>query len=136
MVSNKMSWEEANNIIEIDKKKRKRNKYNAVRTKVDGITFDSKLEAKHYCELKVLERAGKISDLQLQPEFILQEPFEVAGQKFRAIKYKADFKFLDHESGRYKVVDSKGVRRQSFIDKKKAFLKLYGDKYAFEEWSH
>lgn len=38
---------------------------------IDGIKFDSKKESQRYCELKMLERAGQISDLQLQVEFIL-----------------------------------------------------------------
>ena len=32
------------------------NKYHAKKTTVDGIEFDSKLEANRYCELKLLER--------------------------------------------------------------------------------
>lgn len=49
----------------------RRSKYNATKTVVDGITFASKAEARRYGELKVLERAGEISDLKLQPRFDL-----------------------------------------------------------------
>ena len=42
------------------------NKYHNKKTEVDGIIFDSKKEANRYIELKMLERAGKIHDLQLQ----------------------------------------------------------------------
>lgn len=41
-------------------------KYKAKKTKVDGITFDSKKEAERYRQLKMLENAGHISDLELQ----------------------------------------------------------------------
>jgi hypothetical protein len=48
---------------------RKPNKYKAVRTKVGDIAFASKLEANRYSELVLLERAGKIAGLELQPRF-------------------------------------------------------------------
>ena len=44
-------------------------KYRAIKTVVDGITFDSKKEAKRYSELKIMEKAGIIATLRLQPEF-------------------------------------------------------------------
>jgi hypothetical protein len=47
------------------------NKYRNIKTIVDGITFASKKEAKRYSELKLLERAGMITDLELQPAFNL-----------------------------------------------------------------
>ena len=46
-------------------------KYKAQKTEVDGILFDSKKEAKRYAELKFLEKAGEISNLVLQPLFVL-----------------------------------------------------------------
>ena len=50
-------------------------KYRNKKTELDGIAFDSKREAERYAELKLLERAGEISYLQLQPEVILQDKF-------------------------------------------------------------
>jgi dsDNA-binding SOS-regulon protein len=44
----------------------KYNKYLNKKTEIDGITFASKKEAKRYSELKLLEKAKKIEDLQLQ----------------------------------------------------------------------
>ena len=61
--------------IVVKAKAAKRNKYNAVRTIVDGIAFASEDEAKRYGELKMFERAGRITDLLLQPQFILQQKF-------------------------------------------------------------
>ena len=46
-------------------------KYNAIPTTVDGIRFASKREARRYLELKLLQKAGHISDLELQPRFRL-----------------------------------------------------------------
>ncbi len=50
---------------------RSRAKYGNRKVVVDGITFDSKKEAQRYTELKLLEKTGKITGLQLQREFEL-----------------------------------------------------------------
>ena len=65
-----------------------RSKYKAVKTTIDGITFDSKREAKRYSELKVLEKAGMITHLELQPEYQIT----INGAKI--CKYKADFRYF------------------------------------------
>ena len=75
-------------------------KYGAQRTQIDGITFDSKAEAARYADLRLLSRAGEISDLTLQPEF----PFEVNGQ--RVFTYQADFSY--RQDGALVIEDVKG----------------------------
>lgn len=47
----------------------RRNKYGAIKTKVDNITFASKGEATRYLHLKALQQAGKISNLETHPKF-------------------------------------------------------------------
>jgi len=47
-------------------------KYRNVPTKVDGIRFDSKKEAARYSELKLLEKAGEIGLVELQPAFKIE----------------------------------------------------------------
>jgi len=47
----------------------KTSKYRAVKTVVNGITFDSKKEAAYYNTLLLLKRAGEITKIDLQPEF-------------------------------------------------------------------
>ena len=47
-------------------------KYGAIRTTVDGVTFASKAEARRYAELKLLEQAGEIKGLELQPKFDIE----------------------------------------------------------------
>jgi hypothetical protein len=81
----------------------RRNKFNAVRTEVDGFTFDSKREAKDWQELLLLQKAGKISDLQRQVEF----PLKV--KKLLIATYRADFTFTDRMGfkPRFRVVDRK-----------------------------
>ena len=102
---------------------KKTHKYNAKKVKVDGIKFDSKKEANRYFELKMLERAGKIKELKLQPKFLLQDGFVRDGEKYRAIFYIADFEYI--KDGKKVVEDVKGVRTQTYKLKKKMFLKKY-----------
>jgi hypothetical protein len=93
---------------------RRRNNFGAQKTVVDGITFDSKKEARRYGVLKLLERAGEITDLELQPKFTLgsqDDPVKIRSKGFpngRRCSYKADFRYLDNATGLVVVEDSKG----------------------------
>lgn len=49
----------------------KRNKFGAIKTQLDGITFHSRLEARRYAVLKDRELRGEIDDLRLQVRFPL-----------------------------------------------------------------
>ena len=55
--------------------------------------FDSIRESQRYKELKLLERAGEISNLKLQPKFLLQDSFKKNGKTYRKIEYIADFSY-------------------------------------------
>ncbi len=101
-------------------------KYRNRKTIIDGITFDSKGEANRYCELKLLERAGEISDLTLQPKFTLQESFKKGKKTHRAITYIADFRY--QENGKTIIEDYKGMETEVFRIKRKLFEKRYPDK--------
>ena len=82
------------------------NKYRNRKTIVDGIKFDSKAEAKRYIELKLLQKNGLITNLQLQPRFELQPGYKNnKGENIRAITYKADFSYI--ENGKMIVEDVK-----------------------------
>lgn len=72
---------------------RKMNKYRNRKTQVDMYVFDSVAESKRYKELALLQRTGKIQDLQLQPKFLLQESFKKNGKTYRKIEYIADFAY-------------------------------------------
>lgn len=109
----------------------KKNKYNADKIVLDGHKFDSKFEAEHYASLKLLERAGVIHNLILQPRFLLQESFMYQGHRERKIEYVADFQYeLD---GQTIVEDTKGFRTETYKLKRKLFLYKYGDKVEFRE---
>ena len=83
-------------------------KYHNTKIQVDGITFDSKLEAERYGQLKILERAGIIRGLELQPSFELLPSFKKNGKTWRRTVYKADFRYILCEDDRMIIEDVKG----------------------------
>lgn len=101
------------------------NKYRNKKVIVDGEEFDSKKEGNRYKELKLLLKAGKISNLELQPRFLLQDGFKKNGRTFRKIEYIADFKYI--ENGKTIVEDVKGMQTDVFKIKHKIFEKVYPD---------
>ncbi len=101
----------------------RRHKFNAVKTTVNGIAFDSKAEAFCYGQLRLLEKAGEIEGLELQPKF----PLIVNGVKVAT--YIADFRYrvVKGISQSLTVVrDVKGVRTPVYQLKKKLVRALYG----------
>lgn len=94
------------------------NKYRAVKTTVDGITFDSKKEATRYQTLKFMESNGFVSDLKLQPKFDL-----IVNEK-KVGFYKADFQYI--ENGKRVVEDVKGMKTPVYNLKKKMIKAIYG----------
>lgn len=99
-------------------------KYKAKKVEVDGIKFDSKLEAERYKYLKNLQYDKKISDLKLQERFELQPTFKDKNNKtIRAMHYIADFSYK--KDGEYVVEDVKGFETSDFKLKKKLFLYKY-----------
>lgn len=104
----------------------KQAKYRNKKVEIDGYTFDSLAEARRYEELCLMENAGAISDLRLQPKYELQRAFtDGAGVKQRAITYVADFAY--NEVGLLVVEDVKGSITKEYAIKKKLFLFKYFD---------
>lgn len=101
-------------------------KYKSKKTIIDGITFDSKKEAKRYSELKLLLKSGQITDLELQKEFILlpSRKGENGKVKERSVKYKADFVYRD-KNGKQIVEDTKGFKTAEYIIKRKLMLYIH-----------
>ena len=83
-------------------------KYHNKKTVAYGIKFDSKLEAERYSQLKMMERAGVIRDLELQPEYELIPSFRKNGKTWRRTLYKADFRYILAEDDSYIIEDVKG----------------------------
>lgn len=111
---------------------RPRSKYGAKPTTVDGIRFHSAKEARRYVELKLLERAGRIRSVQLQPRFPLhvQPPLSDGGVELGV--YVADFVYeLFLYPGKSKecrtiVEDVKGFKTPLYRWKKRHVEAQYG----------
>lgn len=101
-----------------------KSKYHAKKTVVDGITFDSRHEAKRYAVLKLLERDGAISDLRRQVKYELVPAFDLDGKHYRSITWIADFVYT--ENGKEVVEDCKGYRTDVYKLKRKLFAHRYG----------
>ena len=111
----------------------KKHKYNAEKTEIDGIKFDSAKEARHYADLRLLEKAGAIQDLKLQPTFLLQEGFTYNKHKERKIEYVADFQYVKDGQTVVEDVKSEATRTQVYMLKRKLFLYKYGKDIIFRE---
>lgn len=101
-------------------------KYHSVKVKVDGMTFDSRKEANRYCELKLLQRAGKITDLRRQVRYILiPTQYDEDGKRLEySCTYVADFVYK--QDGELVVEDVKGMKTDAYIIKRKLMLSVYG----------
>lgn len=120
------------------------NKYGAkkITDPATGFVFDSKAEFTRWCELRLLERAGKITGLDRQVPFELiptqreksTEVFKVGPCKGlpkpgkiieKAVTYVADFVYKDAD-GNMVVEDTKGFKTDAYIIKRKLMLYAHG----------
>ena len=95
------------------------NKYKNRKTKVDNIVFASAKESRRYLELKLLQKAGEISDLELQPSFRI----EINGDLI--CTYKGDFFYRDKQ-GLPVTEDCKGFLTPIYRLKKKLVKAVLG----------
>ncbi|MDQ3748026.1 MAG: DUF1064 domain-containing protein [Acidobacteriota bacterium] len=96
------------------------NKYRAVKTIVDSISFHSRKEAARYRDLRLLELAGKIHSLNLQTAYRL----EVNG--ILICKYLADFVYFDNDLQKWVCEDVKGIRTPIYRIKQKLMRAIHG----------
>ena len=114
-----------------------RNKYKNHRVFRYGQWFDSEHEADRFFELSMLQRAGRISDLQTQVPFELiptqREP-DTVGKRGgikpgkcieKSCVYYADFVYKD-SNGNTVVEDAKGMKTEAYKIKKKLMLYRHG----------
>ena len=103
----------------------KRQKYGNSKVTIDGIRFDSKREAQRWQELRLMERAGRITDLRRQVKFVLIPSQRGEDGKVieKQVAYIADFVYL--KDGRTVVEDSKGYRTEVYRLKKKMMLYFF-----------
>lgn len=118
-------------------KARGSSKYHAEKITVNGITFDSKKEARRWLELTALEQAGKIHGLRRQVKYLLiPEQRESCAERYKSGPKKGQFKpgrvlerecayyadFDYYKDGTHVVEDVKGVRTKEYRLKKKMLL--------------
>lgn len=111
-------------------------KYHNHRIHACGEVFDSKKEFRRWRELLLLQDQGQITDLQRQVKFVLlpaQREKETVSPRGRMrpgkviereAAYYADLVYK--ENGETVVEDTKGVRTDAYILKRKMLLYFYG----------
>ncbi len=92
-------------------------KYKNVKTILDGISFDSRKESARYADLKLMHRAGAITDLTLQPKFDIV----INGQK--VCSYIADFSYVENGVTVVEDVKSEMTRKLPTYRLKKKLMK-------------
>jgi len=81
----------------------RKNKYGAIKVKVNGNVCDSKLEARHYQKLLILEKAGEITNLKFHPRYHIV----ILNKKVCTVVL--DFEYYDNTTLKTHFIDSKGV---------------------------
>lgn len=127
--------------------RKKRSKYHSKKITHDGMTFDSIKEYRRFCELRLLEKAGEVTDLKRQVEFeLIPSQFEEipTGEFYKrgekkgmpkmkcvcveqSVKYVADFAYTT-KNGEPIVEDTKGFKTKDYIIKRKLMLLVHGIK--------
>lgn len=100
-------------------------KYHATRTKVDGITFQSKREARRWQQLRILEAANQIFELRRQVPFPIVIVNLDTGELVTVSTYYADFVYEPLEGGLV-IEDAKGFRTETYKLKKRLVEAQYG----------
>lgn len=99
-------------------------KYGNRKVSYNGMTFDSEREYTRWCELTLLQRAGKITDLQRQVKFILIPTQKINGKCVeKECAYIADFVYK--QNGETIVEDAKGMKTDVYKIKKKLMLYIH-----------
>lgn len=117
----------------------KRKYRNCKVTTAEGIVFDSTKEYKRWCELKVMEASGLISNLQRQVKYVLipaqREP-DTVGKRGgikqgklieRECAYYADFVY-QLPTRETIVEDTKGMKTPEYKIKRKLMLHVHNIK--------
>ena len=95
-----------------------------------GIKFDSKKEGARYLELFMLQKAGQISNLELQKKFVIC-PKKYANK--RARYYVADFVYVENGLKVIEDVKSPITRKNPVYSLKKALVQVNYPEYLFRE---
>lgn len=96
------------------------NKFGAKRVELDGHVFDSKIEAKRYQDLKLVEKIGQLNDLKVHTRW----PLSVGGILIG--HYESDFDYSDSAVDHRVVEDVKGCKTPLYLWKRRHFEAQYG----------
>jgi hypothetical protein len=99
------------------------NKYHAIKTTVNGVTFDSKREARRYQDLVLMQRAGLISDLVFDKKE-LRFDLTVNGKKVG--RYSADFIYMENGQRIVEDVKSPASRTEAYMLRKRLMEAIHG----------
>jgi hypothetical protein len=114
----------------------KKSKFHNEPVTVDGIRYDSRNEARRHAFLKLMEKAGEISELQYHVPFTLipkgsveiirmPDGTEIETKRYdRKHWYEADFVYTT-KKGDIVVEDFKGFETESFKQKRELFKIIY-----------
>ena len=113
VVANRLGLDSASN-------KPVKQKYNNKEVIIDGIKFKSTKEGDRYRDLKDLQRSGQIKDLELQPRYKLIDgvKFSDGSRAKPALRYTADFRYIDCRTGKEVVEDVKSEITKESTDYK------------------
>ncbi len=105
-----------------------RSKFNARKTVLDGITFDSAREARRWSELLLLQRGGNITGLERQVVYVLAPAVKLhAEARIKpALRYIADFRYYVPETGETIVEDAKGHETEGARIKRHLMATVHG----------
>lgn len=105
--------------VVIPEKKSKRAKYSNEKVEYAGKVFDSKKEYARYRELELQLKKGIIGFLECQV------PYELNEGGTHSLKYIADFRYVDAQTGQTIVEDSKGFKTREYLKKRRLMKKIY-----------
>ncbi len=101
-----------------------KSKYRNQKVTIDGMTFDSKKESTRWQQLRMMESAGAISDLERQVSFELVRAVRLGNRGRPPIRYIADFTYL--EDGELRVEDAKGFKTDVYKLKRHLMMAVHG----------
>jgi len=121
-----------------NKTNKMRNKYGNTKVEAHGLKFDSKKECNRYEELLLLQKAGLITELEIQPKFELLGTLRYNGITFMKRSYIGDFRYFEKSTQKTVVEDVKSSKKliakmPLYTIKRHMFIEKYGHEVEFRE---
>lgn len=104
----------------------KRRKYGNVPCTVGAEKYRSQKERDRHQELKLLEKAGRITGLRREVAFVLAPAVTIQGRRRPSLRYLADFVYVGGGPPVMIVEDCKGVRTEGYRIKRHLMKAVHG----------